>query len=201
MGLKMAEKMVVLTRPFPMTAVFLNCMEFSRRDYWSGLPKTFSRGSSWLWDWTRVSCTGRWILYLWVTWRHCYYIFSFFAIWLVRSWFPDQGLNPCMSPAVEAPSPNHWTTREFSAPLLELIDHTLTCIFWRLVETSLIFWGMSKHLAVVIFALTNHCWKSLKALRNLCCKICSLFWQPLDACKQRLEPWFEAFNGRKKVIK
>lgn len=81
------------------------------------------------------------------------------------------------------------------------MNNILTCIFWRLVWTSLIFWGISKHLAVVIFTLTNHCWKSLKALRNLCCKICSLFWQPLDACKQRLKPWLEAFKRREKMMK
>lgn len=80
------------------------------------------------------------------------------------------------------------------------INNTCTCIFWRLVETSLIFWGISKHLAVVIFALTSHCWKSLKALRNLCCNICSLFWQPLDACRQRLNPWLEVFHGREETI-
>ena len=175
-------------------------MEFSRQDYWSGLPKTSSRGSSWLWDWTESPALaggfftsespGDTVITCFLFWPY--------GLWVLVPW---SWTEPCMSPVVEAQSPNHWTTREFSAPLLELIDHTLTCIFWRLVETSLIFWGMSKLLAVVIFALTNHCWKSLKALRNLCCKICSLFWQPLDACKQRLEPWFEAFNGRKKVIK
>ena len=35
---------------------------------------SFSRGSSWPRDWTRVSCifcTGRWILYHWATWLGC----------------------------------------------------------------------------------------------------------------------------------
>ena len=43
-------------------------MEFSRQEYWSGLPfpspeAPEPRG------WTRVSCIGRWILYHWATWE------------------------------------------------------------------------------------------------------------------------------------
>ena len=30
---------------------------------------SFSRGSSWPRDWTRISCIGRWILYHWATWE------------------------------------------------------------------------------------------------------------------------------------
>jgi len=46
-------------------------MEFSRQEYWRGLPP-FSRGSSWLRDWTCVfwaSCIGRQILNHWATWE------------------------------------------------------------------------------------------------------------------------------------
>ena len=38
---------------------------------------SYSRASSWLRDLTRiswVSCIGRWILYLWATWKDCKYI-------------------------------------------------------------------------------------------------------------------------------
>lgn len=65
--------------------------------------------------------------------------------------------------------------------------YKFTCTFCRLAEASLISWGTSKHLAVVTFALTSHCWKSLKLVRNLCCKICSLLWHPFEACRQRLD--------------
>ena len=40
---------------------------FSRQEYWSGLPFSFSRGSSWHRDQTCVSWIGRRILYPWVT--------------------------------------------------------------------------------------------------------------------------------------
>ena len=41
-------------------------MEFSRQEYWSGLPCPFSRGTSWPRDQTcisYISCIGRWVLY------------------------------------------------------------------------------------------------------------------------------------------
>ena len=44
---------------------------FPRQEYWSRLPSS-SKGSSWLRDRTQVSCifcTGRQILYHWVTWE------------------------------------------------------------------------------------------------------------------------------------
>ena len=34
---------------------------------WVDIP--FFRGSSWPRDWTRISCTGRWMLYHWATWK------------------------------------------------------------------------------------------------------------------------------------
>ena len=38
------------------------------------------------------------------------------TLWLAGSYFPDQGFQP-EPPAVEAQSPNHWTTRKFSVLL------------------------------------------------------------------------------------
>ncbi|TNN68511.1 hypothetical protein EYF80_021296 [Liparis tanakae] len=43
------------------------------------------------------------------------------------------------------------------------------------VKASATLCGTSKHLAVLILALTNHCWKSLKAARNFCSNKRSLF--------------------------
>ncbi len=62
----------------------------------------------------------------------------------------------------------------------------LTWILCRAVEASATLCGTSKHLAVLILALTNHCWKSLKAARNLCSNKRSLFWHSLDARRLRL---------------
>ena len=47
-------------------------MGFPRQEYWSGLQFPSPGESSWPRDWTSdfcVSCTGRWILYHWVTWE------------------------------------------------------------------------------------------------------------------------------------
>ena len=47
-------------------------MGFFRQEYWSGLPFSFSRDSSWPKDWTCISCVsciGRWILYHCATWK------------------------------------------------------------------------------------------------------------------------------------
>lgn len=63
----------------------------------------------------------------------------------------------------------------------------LTWILCREVEASATLCGTSKHLAVLILALTNHCWKSLRAARNLCSNKRSLFWHSLDARRLRLE--------------
>ena len=41
--------------------------EFSREEYWSGLPYPFSRGSSWPRDWTRVSCIAGRFCTIWAT--------------------------------------------------------------------------------------------------------------------------------------
>jgi len=54
--------------------------------------------------------------------------FSFFfgsAMKLVRVLFPHQGLNPVL--AVKAPSPNHWTTREFPRSALKSLF--IGCVF------------------------------------------------------------------------
>lgn len=64
---------------------------------------------------------------------------------------------------------------------------SLTWILCRAVEASVTLCGTSKHLAVLILALTNHCWKSLRAVRNLCSNKRSLFWHSLDARRLRLE--------------
>lgn len=61
-----------------------------------------------------------------------------------------------------------------------------TWILCRAVEASATFWGTSKHLAVLILALTSHCWKSLSAARNLCSSRRSLFWHSRDALRLRL---------------
>lgn len=62
----------------------------------------------------------------------------------------------------------------------------LTWILCRAVEASATLCGTSKHLAVLILALTNHCWKSLSAARSLCSNKRSLFWHSLDARRLRL---------------
>ena len=41
---------------------------FSGNEYWSGLPFSSSRGSSWPRVRTCVSCVGRWIFHHWATW-------------------------------------------------------------------------------------------------------------------------------------
>ena len=63
----------------------------------------------------------------------------------------------------------------------------LTWIFWRLEDASLRFCGTSKHLAVLILALTSHCWNSLKAERKPWSSSFSLLWHPLEAWRLRLE--------------
>ena len=42
-------------------------MKFSRQEYWRGLPFPSPGNLPWLWDWTCISCIGRWILYCWAT--------------------------------------------------------------------------------------------------------------------------------------
>ena len=44
-------------------------MEFSRQEYWSGLPFPSPGGSCQTRDWTCVSRIGRQILYHWATWE------------------------------------------------------------------------------------------------------------------------------------
>ena len=67
------------------------------------------------------------------------------------------------------------------------IRFPFTWIFWRLEDASLRFCGTSKHLAVLILALTSHCWKSLKAERKPWSSSFSLLWHPLEAWRLRLE--------------
>ena len=62
------------------------------------------------WEW---SARPRSHLFLW--------FYFGLAAWFVRSWFPDQGLKS----AVKAPSPNHWTSREFPGPFVFLIKRYL----------------------------------------------------------------------------
>ena len=45
------------------------CMEFSRQEYWSGLPFPSPGEPSWPRDWTWVSYVCRLILYHWATWE------------------------------------------------------------------------------------------------------------------------------------
>ena len=44
-------------------------VEFSRQEYWSGLPFSFSRGSSWLRDQTQISRTAGRCFTVWDTWK------------------------------------------------------------------------------------------------------------------------------------
>ena len=52
-----------LCNPWPIARPAPLSMEFSKQEYWSGLPFRFSRRSSRPRDWTCISCTGRRILY------------------------------------------------------------------------------------------------------------------------------------------
>lgn len=70
--------------------------------------------------------------------------------------------------------------------LMTFYSQCCTWIFCKLDEASLRFWGTSKHLAVLILALTNHCWNSLKAERNPCSSSFSLLWHSLEAWRLRL---------------
>ena len=52
-------------------------MEYSRQEYWGGLPISYSRESSHSWPRDQIhmssfSCTGRWILYLCAPWEAPY---------------------------------------------------------------------------------------------------------------------------------
>ena len=42
-------------------------MEFSRQEYWSGLPFPSPGGSSWPRDWTQVSCIAGRFFTIWAT--------------------------------------------------------------------------------------------------------------------------------------
>ena len=44
-------------------------MGFPRQEYLQWVAISFSRGSSWPRDHTRISCIGRWVLYHWATWE------------------------------------------------------------------------------------------------------------------------------------
>ena len=45
-------------------------MEFLSQEYWSGLPISFSRGSSWPWDRIWASCIAGRFFAIWTTWWH-----------------------------------------------------------------------------------------------------------------------------------
>lgn len=75
----------------------------------------------------------------------------------------------------------------------------LTWILCRAFEASATFCGRSKHLAVLILALTNHCWKSLRAARNLCSSKRSLFWHSRDARRLRLQKYIEIHTISRKI--
>lgn len=77
------------------------------------------------------------------------------------------------------------TTNIFSVSR-RFIKRALTWILCKAAEASATLCGTSKHLAVLILALTNHCWKSLNAALNLCSNKRSLFWHSLDARRLRL---------------
>ena len=63
-----AQLCLTLCDPMDCSPPGSSAMEFSRQEYWSGLPFPFSRGSSQPRDWTRVFCVaGR-----------------FFTIWSIR---------------------------------------------------------------------------------------------------------------------
>ena len=65
-------------------------MGFSSQEYWSGLPFSFSRGSSQPRDQTSISCFGRYPLYHWVNWEANLFIsvvhgfWSLTCIWMCR---------------------------------------------------------------------------------------------------------------------
>ena len=87
-------------------------MRFPLQEYWSGLSFPSPRGSSWLRDWTQVSCIGRWILYHWAT-RETLTMISKFkfshsvmsdSLWTHES---QHARPPCPSPTPEVyPNPN-----------------------------------------------------------------------------------------------
>ena len=61
-------------------------MEFSRQEYWSGLPFSHFRGSSQARGWTCVSCiscTGRQILYHFATWET--HFIGYIVLFLLKS--------------------------------------------------------------------------------------------------------------------
>ena len=105
-------------------------MEFSRQEYWSGLPSC-SRGSSWPRDWTHVSCifcTGRWILYHWAT---CEALWPLWVlIILMRS-------SPTLSPSawVRSRVKGRWSDSPVSASLsctdsLQWPDSVWSPLYW-----------------------------------------------------------------------
>ena len=64
---------------------------------------------------TGLKITLTWVRNSILTLTIFFFCFSFslgHAVWLRGSQFPDQQLNP--GHAMKAPSPNHWTPREFS---------------------------------------------------------------------------------------
>ena len=69
---------------------------------------SYSRGSSWPWDWTQVSCTGRWILYHCDTWHTYQHNIIYSKILPIASlnWFSliyNLANSPLFSPAFSIP--------------------------------------------------------------------------------------------------
>ena len=64
---KVAHLCPTLCNPLSCSLPGSSVKEFSRQEYWSGLPFPSPGGSSWPRDQTRVSCIGRRILYPWAT--------------------------------------------------------------------------------------------------------------------------------------
>ena len=70
---------------------------------------------------------GYYLIYLWrfspglrtanifTSFPQSFFFFFLSTLQLVISYFPDRGLN--LAPAVKAPSPDHWSTREFPLSL------------------------------------------------------------------------------------
>jgi len=70
--------------------------EFSRPEYWS-VAYPFSRGSSWPWDRTRVSCIACRFFTSWATWETRFSLLSYYKIVSVGPFLVVQWLRLCAS--------------------------------------------------------------------------------------------------------
>ena len=93
-------------------------IEFPRQEYWSGLPVSPSRGSSWPRDWTGISCTswiaGRFFTH-WATREALSSIHKLNNFWIVHTFalhisVPSYNCNQNCSPFVF--SFEEWNTRK-----------------------------------------------------------------------------------------